>query len=116
MTDRVQSSSSVASMNAKTKAKEQWKREAAKKKRAQLVFLLGGECKKCGSRQDLEFHHVRGRTWRAREKSRYKRMVLYFRDYDRGLIILLCHDCNKRTGSYRCRSGYYKNRKTWVPF
>lgn len=88
----------------------------ARNKRSMLIFLLGGVCKKCGSDEQLEFHHKYGRTWEARKCSRLRRMVLYFRDYDKGLLTILCHNCNKAIGKYRCVSGYYKSRRKWVPF
>jgi hypothetical protein len=71
----------------------------AHRKRAELIKLLGGRCAECGERHALEFHHRPGtRTWVARKKSRWMRIILYQRDIEAGLISLLCHDCHKSVG------------------
>jgi hypothetical protein len=68
----------------------------AHRRRKQLIRLLGGCCTKCGSSRKLEFHHTGARTWVARKKSRWMRMVLYWRDYQAGIIELLCRRCHCR--------------------
>ena len=71
----------------------------AQRKRAELIDLLGGKCSLCGEQHSLEFHHKPGtRTWVARKKSRWMRMVLYRRDIEAGLITLLCRDCHSAAG------------------
>jgi hypothetical protein len=70
----------------------------ARKKREELIELLGGKCHKCGSKNKLEFHHKYVREWVAAKKSRWQRMVLYRREYDAGEIELSCRHCNARDG------------------
>jgi hypothetical protein len=68
----------------------------AHRRRRQLVQLLGGCCRRCGSSRKLEFHHTGPRTWVARKKSRWMRIILYFRDHQAGIIQLVCRKCHRK--------------------
>lgn len=70
---------------------------SARRLRNRLIALLGGRCAACGEedRDKLEFDHVEGIGWVARERSYYARLKEYEREISRGWIQLLCGDCNK---------------------
>jgi 5-methylcytosine-specific restriction endonuclease McrA len=67
-------------------------------RRSNLIQIMGGTCVRCGSSEKLEFHHVRKRTWVARNVSRWRRMIFYEDEYRDGLLELLCSYCNKVAG------------------
>ena len=73
----------------------------AKRKRKELTMKLGGACVKCGRKRRLHFDHIDSstRTWNTRSKSRWMRMVLYFRDFERGFLQLLCESHNQSKGN-----------------
>ena len=76
---------------------------AARKRRRKLLRALGGKCYARGCRitRRLEFDHIRRRTWVAREKSRWQRMVLYEREAAKGWIRVACRHHNARRGKPR---------------
>lgn len=71
------------------------------KKKAELVQLLGGCCKKCGSIVDLTFDHINGRDWDIRAVHSTKRIAIYRREYEEGKLQLLCLSCNSAKGDQR---------------
>ena len=73
-------------------------REWAKRVRKELVKQLGGKCKECGTKHDLEFDHLAPRDWVPREKDPSWRMSIIRREIRKGLIQLLCSSCNSRKG------------------
>lgn len=70
----------------------------AARRRAILIAALGGCCIECGSTSQLEFHHTQSRDWVASKMSRWQRQLEYEKDWEAGVIELLCGDCNKRAG------------------
>lgn len=66
--------------------------------RLKLVKDLGGECVFCGKKKTLELDHINGRTWNARDKSRWMRLVIHRREARAGLLQVLCRKCNKKKG------------------
>lgn len=78
--------------------------ERAYQQRAQLMRLLGNECRHCGVSGDeeaLEFDHVVKRTWVAAEVGRWTRMARYTQDFLRGHLALACRSCNASAGPPR---------------
>ena len=70
-------------------------------RRRALIAALGGRCVKCGKKTKwLEFHHKdqRTRTWQANRTNCLRRIKLYERDAEAGLLELNCHDCHPRPG------------------
>ncbi len=70
--------------------------EKIKHRREMLIIVMGGKCRLCGRTEDLEFDHPNGRTWKAEKKNKWNRQIAYEHDYEKGLLRLLCSDCNKR--------------------
>lgn len=68
--------------------------EILDRRRGRLIRKLGGRCVRCGSREDLEFHHPHGKPWRARLLSRFQRLARYEQDAANGNLELLCKDCH----------------------
>jgi hypothetical protein len=70
------------------------------RRRAALLERLGGVCQTpgCGTCFDLQFDHIDAgtRTWHVRSAGRLKRIALYEREADLGLLQLLCRKCNAR--------------------
>jgi 5-methylcytosine-specific restriction endonuclease McrA len=68
----------------------------ARKRRDKLRQLLGGCCVQCGTTKKLEFDHINPatRTWDLRSVGYVRSMTLYWRDYDQGLLQLLCRKHN----------------------
>jgi hypothetical protein len=62
---------------------------------------MGGECEECGDKDDLHFHHPKGRDWAPASKNLLQRMKLYLRDYIDGRLMLLCRSCNCSDGQAR---------------
>lgn len=79
-----------------------------RKKRAELIERLGGECRQCGSKRKLEFDHINGRDWEPREIGSTSRILLYVREAAIGKLQLLCRPCNihKRDTQDRLRKIY----------
>lgn len=74
--------------------------------RQRLIADMGGKCKLCGARVDLQFdHHPKPRAWSVTRKNRRQRVRLYRRDWEAGLLRLACGSCNGSTGAR------YGNRK-----
>lgn len=75
--------------------------ENYRRRRAELIERLGGECLDCGANESLEFDHLETRTWIAAQKSRWSRIAHYEREAAEGLIELRCKSCNKKKGEPR---------------
>lgn len=84
----------------------------ARERKEELLDLLGGECKGCGDEEDLEIHHVDGRSWEPRQVSSHMRVVRYWREYLAGVRLeALCARCNGWDGQRRMRD---KERAAWA--
>lgn len=88
-------------------------KEWAKQKRRELIKEMGGVCTHvetrrtiggtrevhCDRQHRLEFHHTGERTWTAAKKSRWMRVVLYRKDWQAKILVLLCkkhHNLTKK--------------------
>lgn len=69
---------------------------AAKKMRAELLEKLGKWCVLCGEddEEKLQFDHKFGRDYVPNKLSYRHRMTVYKREEAKGLIRVLCEDCN----------------------
>lgn len=70
----------------------------ARRRRQELIALLGGQCVDCGTTSDLEFDHTHPRDWEPRKLNRWHRMSRYWRDYLAGILTIRCRSCNARKG------------------
>lgn len=57
-------------------------------------WLLGGECYKCGTLFNLEFHHPEEPLITKKGRGRDVRMWGWFEAYQNGNLELLCRDCH----------------------
>jgi 5-methylcytosine-specific restriction endonuclease McrA len=71
-------------------------RDRANEIRFLIISALGGFCAECGSPDRIELDHIdpSTRTWVAREHSQLGRAKRYWKDFENGLIQLLCKKCN----------------------
>jgi hypothetical protein len=69
------------------------------RKRESLIQALGGKCVRCGSREGLEFDHVRGRKWDIVQTASHQRMKRYVEEAGKGLLQLLCKTHNVQKGN-----------------
>jgi len=77
------------------------KPENYQKMRAALTKLMGGKCLYCGSKDNLEFDHIKPSKIMMRDMSRSKREWHWFDEIVNNNLQLLCHDCNrKKSDSY----------------
>jgi 5-methylcytosine-specific restriction endonuclease McrA len=79
-------------------SRKEWTVAYYHRKRQELINEMGGKCTQCGLLFDLEFHHLKSRSWVANRSSRWVRLARYRREWRRGEIILLCHQCNLSAG------------------
>jgi len=99
-------------------AKRDWppRRKVLAEQYAYMVEHLGGYCGACvpemgcGSKTDLQLHHIDGKEWAANKVGPKRRGYLLFVDFLMGRLGVLCRDCNQRDGSQRKR--YYLEKKT----
>ncbi len=70
----------------------------ATRKRLELVKLLGGECRQCGSKGDLQIDHINGKSWTANKVGSDTRVCRYMREMKEGKLQVLCGDCNSKKG------------------
>ena len=63
--------------------------------------MLGCTCAICGADQELEFDHMRGRTYSLRKLSQDQRIIKLRREIPRAEIRLLCRFHNAQDGSRR---------------
>lgn len=77
-------------------------REWAKRRRNDLVMLLGGVCVECGATTKLEIDHVNGRDYDIRRLCPSARVSRYWREYREGIpLTVRCKECNTRRGDPR---------------
>ena len=62
-----------------------------KKYREEIIKMLGGKCKICGSTKNLHIHH-KIKTLRGAGRGRFERLYDWKRNKDK--IELLCRDCH----------------------
>jgi len=68
------------------------------RRKARLMADMGGICAKCGTDEKLEFDHIQGIGWDASKISAKSRVSRYRREFEAGLLQLLCGPCNKAKG------------------
>ena len=76
------------------KAQKEW----ARRKRRELVAVLGGVCAWCGTAEQLEFDCIRPMGDRHHKYDTSHRMSFYRRQHAAGNLQLLCCSCNGRKG------------------
>lgn len=76
------------------RAQKDW----ARRKRQELMALLGNVCAHCGATCNLEFDCVRPQGDRHHRGDASQRMCFYRRQFRRGNLQVLCGDCNARKG------------------
>jgi hypothetical protein len=67
----------------------------ANRRKAELIAAMGGRCWGCGATHDLQIDHPNGRDWKPREKSFCHRIIIYWREWLRHEVRLLCATCNE---------------------
>jgi hypothetical protein len=72
------------------KRQKEWARQA----RFRLQFLLGGQCRKCGSVETLCFDCIEPRGDFHHRLDTSARMSFYHREHKAGNLQLLCAECN----------------------
>ncbi len=77
------------------KAQKEW----ARRKRRELVAVLGGVCAICGSVEDLGFDCIRPMGDAHHRYDTSQRMCFYRRQFAEGNLQLLCNSCNGRKGA-----------------
>jgi 5-methylcytosine-specific restriction endonuclease McrA len=89
----------------------------ARKKRAELIELLGGQCALCGSTDNLEIDHINGRTWLVRKVDPSWRVSIYWAEYRSGVPLqCLCGDCNTAKANPRGAASVDQGRTAQCPF
>jgi len=69
--------------------------------RARLLAELGGVCVQCGTAEDIQFDHKKGRDWKMEATSQWVRLARIKREMQEGKIQLLCGPCNRLKGNPR---------------
>lgn len=72
------------------KRQKVWARQA----RFRLLFLLGGECRECGSVEDLTFDCIEPRGDSHHRLDTASRMSFYHKEHKAGNLQVLCMACN----------------------
>jgi hypothetical protein len=70
----------------------------ARKMRRMIFKALGRICRNCGTKQRLEFDHPTGRTWKADQYSGLTRIRMYWKDFKKRKLSVLCRHCNASIG------------------
>ena len=74
-------------------------REWAKRKRRELIEILGGKCEICHTTEKLEVDHVDGRDYELAKISQDQRIIRYMREYREGKRLrVLCKSHNANAG------------------
>ncbi len=73
-------------------------KEWARRKRRELMTLLGNVCAHCGTRKDLEFDCIRPRGDKHHRGDASQRMCFYRRQWREGNLQVLCNVCNAQKG------------------
>lgn len=73
-------------------------KEWAKRKRRELIALLGNVCAHCGTDENLEFDCVSPKGHRHHRGDASQRMCFYRRQFREGNLQVLCTVCNARKG------------------
>ena len=76
------------------KAEKEW----ARRKRRELMALLGEVCAHCGTNENLEFDCIRPQGDRHHRGDASQRMCFYRRQFRLGNLQVLCGVCNARMG------------------
>jgi len=76
------------------RAEKEW----ARRKRQEMLTLLGNVCAHCGTAEDLEFDCIRPMGDRHHKYDTSQRMCFYRRQFRHGNLQLLCGVCNARKG------------------
>jgi 5-methylcytosine-specific restriction endonuclease McrA len=71
------------------------RREQYRALRNDLIKEMGGVCEICGSDYKLEFDHKNWREWKLEKVNYLKRIRIYWEEYRRGELRLLCKECNQ---------------------
>ncbi len=79
------------------KAQKEW----ARRKRRELVEMLGGVCAFCGAEEGVEFDCIVPMGDRHHKYDTSQRMCFYRKQFRQGNLQLLCHECNARKGDER---------------
>lgn len=89
-----------------------------RRKRAELIVVMGGECALCHDTEELEFDHPRGRDWKPKDHNRWVRLKRYAADWMAGRLRLLCRSCNGSLGArniYMYEHVYEEPAEGWGP-
>ncbi len=73
-------------------------KEWARRKRLELMTLLGNVCAHCGTTESLEFDCIRPKGDRHHRGDASQRMCFYQRQFREGNVQVLCNVCNARKG------------------
>ncbi len=76
------------------RAEKEW----ARRKRRELLELLGNVCAHCGTAENLEFDCVVPMGDRHHRGDASQRMCFYRRQFREGNLQVLCNVCNARKG------------------
>jgi hypothetical protein len=84
----------------KEKANE-CRRRMLKRRKDELVALLGGCCEKCGSKENLTIEHKEGRDYSISKLSSNMRLKKYKEEFLAGVkLAIRCLPCNSADGNY----------------
>jgi hypothetical protein len=77
------------------------RRRMLKRRKDELVALLGGKCEVCGSVEMLTIEHKDGRDYCIRKLSSLQRLKKYKEEFLSGVkLALMCLSCNSSDGNY----------------
>lgn len=82
-------------------------RDKAQTLREKIVNLLGGKCVTCNKKKRLELDHIdpNTRTWEACKLSQMGRARRYWKEFQQGLLQVLCRKCNSKKGNRQVTTG-----------